>query len=688
MPSKSNLLSNSASSENDSSQENHSGDSSSNETPDNTQRESRGNFALALAALGLAVIGQIYFSFVQDDLQTGVIFFITAIIFFVILFRRSETRPPIEASVISIARLVRDRIINEPVKVTLVTLSFALAYTTVRILRFKPSNESHWDVLILWMISFLVYATAFIRLPRLNIQTWLRTNRQDVITVAILTVIAGVLRFIALGSVPNIISGDEGQIGTLAVQFLNGDAKNMMGTVYGHSNLYLLIMAGFMKLFGVNTTTLRLASALGGVLSVPVLYLFARRLFNPRVALVAASLVTVSHFHLHFSRIIVATSIQDALFATLTFYFFITGLEKRSVARFVLSGLIIGFELYIYMGARLVILLIPIYVIALLITNRKMVEENLGNLLAYAGALLVISAPMAFWAIEHTNEFMARANQLGIIQTGWLANEAMNTGQSQFHILLDQMRQAFLTINYFPAQGFYYTELPMLDFITGAFFILGLAYSLYHVSKPLHLLLNGWFWSGVLVGGALVVLPAKGAYRIMIVFPVVCLFIAIAWDRLMEYGGRSFPNNQITRTVPTVLFIALFSFLNLKAYFIDYAPSCNYEGINTRLASQIGSYMGELGPEYEVYLAAAPRQIYGIYRSIDFLSGNIPINNISDPISGPPTFIDVASKAVFFFTPERENELTYVQSYLPGGKIDRVFDCQDLLMVVYLIPGE
>jgi hypothetical protein len=98
--------------------------------------------------------------------------------------------------------------------------------------------------------------------------------------------------------------------------------------------------------------------------------------------------------------------------------------------------------------------------------------------------------------------------------------------------------------------------------------------------------------------------------------------------------------------------------------------------------------MGELGPEYEVYLAAAPRQIYGIYRSIDFLSGNIPINNISDPISGPPTFIDVDGKAVFFFTPERENELAYVQNFLPGGKIDRVFDCQDLLMVIYLIPGE
>jgi len=656
--------------------------------PANSQPEARTNLALTLATLGLALIGQFYFNHVRDNFLDGVVFFAGAIIVFLILIRREEILPGIGSQIISIARRIRDQIRDHPLKSVLVALSFGLAYTTIRLLRAKPGPGSFWDVFILWVISFLVYAVVFVRLPRIDLGEWFKANQQEVITVAVLTFIAGLLRFVALGSVPNIISGDEGVVGMLAIKVLDGELNNMMATVYGYSNLFLFIMAGIMKLFGINETSLRLLSAISGTLTVPAVYLIARRLFNQRVALIASSIVAVSHFHLHFSRIIVATSIQDALFATLTFYFFLTGLKQRSTGKLVLSALIIGFDLYIYMGARLVIMLLPVYVIALLITNKELVKDNLGNLLAFAGALLVISAPMILWGVDHPDDFMARANQLGVIQSGWLANEAVNTGKSQIHIFLDLFRRAFLTVNYYPSYAFHYSKLPMLDFVTGSVFILGLAYSLYRVKDPRYLLLNGWFWSGVLVGGAMVVLPGTSAYRIMLIFPAVCLFIAVAWDKLMEFVKRALPANQIIRIAPTALFIALFSFLNLKAYFVDYAPTCEYEGANTRLASHIGSYIGDLGPEYEPYLVTAPREIYGIYRSIDFLSGNIPLNNIREQITGPPTFIDVDSKAAFFFTPQREGELEYVRNYFPEGTVDRVYDCEELLMIVYVTPEE
>lgn len=648
--------------------------------------ESHIKLALAVAALGLALIGQFYFNYLRDNIIDGVTFFVAAIVVFIFLIRRSEEPSDIGKKVANATHLILDQIRAHPLKSVLVALSFSLAYTTVRLLRAKSGPGSYWDVFTLWVISFLVYAAAFVRIPQIDLMEWFRTNRNEVITVSFLTVIAGLLRFVALGKVPNIISGDEGVLGTLAVQALNGELNNMMSTIYGNSSVFLFIMAGLMKLFGINTTTLRFLSAFSGTLTIPVVYLLARRLFNARVALIAASIITVSHFHLHFSRVIVATSIQDALFATLTFYFFLTGLEQRSSTRLALSGLIIGFELYIYMGARLVILFLPIYVIALWITDRDLVKNNLGNLMIFVGALLVISAPMMRWAIDHTDEFMARANQLGVIQSGWLSNEAAATGKSQLSIFLDLFRQAFLSLNYYPSYAFHFSKLPVLDFVTGAVFILGLAYSLYHVRDRRHLLLNGWFWSGVLVAGAMVVIPNKSAYRIMIVLPAVSLFIAVAWDKLMEFGSRALPENRIVRIVPTALFIALFSVLNLKAYFVDYAPACDYEGTNTRLASYIGSYIGDLGQDYEPYLLTAPREIYGVYRSIDFLSGNIRLNDIKEPLAGPPTFIDTNRQAVFFFTPQRESELGYVRDYFPGGKVDRIFDCEELMMIVYVSP--
>ncbi len=657
--------------------------------PKVVQSEARGKLALALTALGLAIIGQFYFSFVKTDFLTGVGFFAAGIVVFLILLRQSEPGLMLGTFFSSILNRILERIRTNPVKAALAFLSFGLSFTSVRLLRAKPGPGPYWDVLILWVISFIVYAIAFVRLPRLDFKVWLQTYRDEAITVTILTIIAAVIRFAALGDVPYALAGDEGNLGKLAVAVLNGEITNMMTTAYGSSSLFLFIMAGLMKLFGVNTFSLRLLSAISGTLTVPILYLFGRRLFNQRVALISAALLTVSNFHVHFSRLIVATGIQDALFATLGFYFFITGLERRSRSRLVLSGLIVGFAIYIYMGARLMIMLLPIYVLILLIKSKKLVLDNLSNLLAFAGAWLVISAPMINFAIQHTADFWARTNQIGVIQSGWLAAEAVKTGQSQFKIFLDLFKQAFLTVNYSQSWAFHLSDLPMLDFITGALFILGVVYSLYHVANPYNLLLNGWFWSGLLVGGALVINPRVNSYRILIVFPVVCLFVALAWDKLMELGVGAFTDNRIVRIAPSAVLIALFSFLNLKAYFIDYAPNCSYEDTNTQMASHLGYYINELGPDYAPYLVTYPRLHSTTYRSFEFLVGTtIKVNDIVDPLTGPPTFIEPNSKAAFFFTVERENELSYIQDYMPGGKVDRVYDCENLVMIAYVIPGD
>jgi hypothetical protein len=42
---------------------------------------------------------------------------------------------------------------------------------------------------------------------------------------------------------------------------------------------------------------------------------------------------------------------------------------------------------------------------------------------------------------------------------------------------------------------------------------------------------------------------------------------------------------------------------------------------------------------------------------------------------------------VFFFTPQREGELAFVQSHMPGGKVDRLYDCGTLIMTAYVVPG-
>jgi 4-amino-4-deoxy-L-arabinose transferase-like glycosyltransferase len=649
--------------------------------------EARARLALAIAALGLAAIGQYHFSFVRANLASGVLFFLAAIAFYLILIRRSEKGLEEGRGFTASAQRVLGWIRNEPIKAVLVGLSFALAYTTIQVLKAKPGPGSYWDVFFLWVLSFVVYAAAFVERPRFGITTWVRSNFRELVTVLALTAIAAGLRFIALGRIPNVINGDEGVIGTMAVQVLDGELRNMMAVLYGISTFYLFILAAIIKLFGQNPLGLRLLSAVGGALTVPALYLLARTLFNSRVALVAASLLAVSHFHVHFSRLIVATSIQDALLATLALFFFYTGLQKRSVQRLVISALLLGFGLYVYMGARLMILMLPVYLLVLLALRRQIVLENRAHLIAAAGALIVIAAPMLYFALSRPADFMSRVNQLGILQSGWLAQEAAKTGVSSAHILLDQFQKALLTINYYPAHSFYFARLPMLDQASSALFVLGLAYALYRSRDPRYLLLNGWFWSGILVAGALFVVPQVSAYRMMIIFPAVCLIVALAWDRLVEFGASALPGFSLPTRALTALLIAVLAILNLKAYWFDFAGGCTFENSNTRLASYIGSYMSRLGPGYAPYMLTSPRVHYGTYRSIAFLSAGTPVTEIEEPLHEVPTYLDPSRKAVFFFSPEREGELAFVQARLSGGEVDRVFDCDDVLMIVYVVPG-
>ncbi len=644
------------------------------------------NACLAGAALVASVVGEIYLTRIPGMLSAAFVCFGVSIVLFLALalsVERTQAHRPVVLT--RLDRLLTALTGRMTPALMLAFLSLALALIVLGLLRNK-ADKNYWGIFALWIASGLAYAAAFIRIGKPKLGSWIRDNRPDLILVAALSLAAGILRFVWLGKVPNIISGDEGVIGLLMKAALRGDLSNMLATAYGHGTLYLNVMAAFAAILGrTDPFALRITSAIAGTLTAPVLYVLARRLFNRRVAVLAAALLAVSHIHVHFSRVIVAGSIQDALFTTLVWYLFLTGLEARSRNRLVAAGIMLGLFLYLYMGARLTMALVPVYLGALFLTDRKALKGNGVNLLLFAGALAVLAAPMAHWALNHPDEFNARLNQTGIIQNGWLANEARITGKSQAVLLVQQFRDSFLSVIYYPASAFYGSRRPMLDAISGAAFILGLAYALLHFRDKRHLLLLGWFWSAV-AGGALVVSPALAAYRILVVLPAVCIFVAIGWDRLIAFAGGVFARRAVQLGAVAAI-VAFTAGLNLKYYFFDCAFTCVYEDPMTRLASYMGEYYGRIGPQrYQAYLLGAPRITYGIHRSVDFFTNNRPIKDIREPLKAPPADLGIGRPAVFFFTPERHEEIRHIRQLLPDGQEDVIRDCGAALLYVYLAP--
>lgn len=652
---------------------------------------------LLVGFLTLAYLGQYHFTQYMVGEMEGIQFYGYALlVLFVLIFRKQSyprrakknVQPPLANPEIERKRFKFSNFIAfiKLHKIRTISLTFSIVVTIVYtvLLVHRLVELPHWDLLFLWLISWISFALTFIRWEKIDWPIFIKSNYIDLISIVIFTGLGIYLRFVSLGDLPNVVSGDEGMIGKFVIEMLNGNIQNMFGTSNGNSNLYLFMLAGLMKIFGFSVKVLRMGSAIGGILVIPILYLFAKEVFNRRVAWISTALITTSHFHLHFSRIMSVTSVQDCLFSTLSMYLFYTGLKRHSITRMVLGGTALGFALYVYMGARLIILLLPIYILIVFFTQRDLIIKNWKIILVFFAALFIISIPIIHYAVSNPDSFNARANQVGVIQSGWLDTETIITGKSKVELLANLFKLAFMTTVYLRSFGFHMSTLPMLDFVTSVFFIAGLFISLIYTGKSKYLLLNGWFWSGVLVGGALVVAPNDNSYRILIIFPAICLFVGIGFDRLLSFFDT---RPLMTRTIApiiTLLFIFSFSFINLKAYFVDYLPQCAYEGENTRLASYVAKYTMELDPSITPILLTYPVLEIGTHQSIELLTNKREFLQYKDPLDNSFTEINKSKPYAFFIIPERLDELTRIKEVLPGGWSTPIYDCKKEISTVYI----
>ena len=93
---------------------------------------------------------------------------------------------------------------------------------------------------------------------------------------------------------------DEG----VSIYFANQVLKDLVAGVStdNHPPLHFFILHFWLKLAGQSEFSVRFLSLISGVLSVPVLFRLGRELFNQRVGLLAAFLLSISPFHVWFSQ--------------------------------------------------------------------------------------------------------------------------------------------------------------------------------------------------------------------------------------------------------------------------------------------------------------------------------------------------------------------------------------------------
>jgi hypothetical protein len=293
---------------------------------------------------------------------------------------------------------------------------------------------------------------------------------------------------------------------------------------------------------------------------------------------------------------------------------------------------------------------------------------------------------MISYALSHPDEWNARINQVGIVQSGWLGREPEITGDSTLHILAEQFLRAAGAFHVFPDRTVWYgADRPLLGFLPGIFAILGMAWALIRWQERRYFLLLIWFWSVIITGGMLTESPPS-SQRLVIAIPAVSLLVAVGLERTITLGRRLLRvRSQRVANAALAILAVLLAVGSLHFYFVDFTPSDRYGSGNGRTATLIGRYLRDLDRHsdgaqtangWRAYFFGAPR-IYWSFGTMSFLAPGVPGEDVVEPITGDlhqrqPTFVEEGQKAVFLFLPERVDEARWVQEAYPGGTLREV----------------
>jgi 4-amino-4-deoxy-L-arabinose transferase-like glycosyltransferase len=523
---------------------------------------------------------------------------------------------------------------------------------------------------------------------------WRRVRREswlEAATVGLVTLLALVLRVFALESVPFTLGGDEAWHGLLARQVIDGQLRNpfTMGFM-SMPTLFYWPLSWSLRLFGDSVVGLRLAAALVGAVTVPILYLFARDLWGRRLALLSALFLASYDYHIHYSRL-GANNVWDPLFVVLALWALDRGLARiaEEPARwgayrwFMVAGSVVGLSFYFYTGARLLPVLVAVYAVFVWWRRRKQLSRPGAYLGLMLVTFLVVAGPMLSYAQAHPPEWNARLNQVGIIQSGWLEREPALTGKSTAQILAEQFLRAAGAFHVFPDRTVWYgADRPLLGLLDGALAVLGMAWAVARWRDRRWFLILIWFWSVIVSGGMLTESPPS-SQRLVIAIPAVALLVATGLDRSVDLSARVLERQGRWEQVARGLLLGLLMVGSIRYYFVEFAPARRYGSENGETATMIGHYLRELEGEYQVYHLGAPR-IYWGFGTMSFLAPEVRGQDVVEPLTSAPDFVD---DALVVFLPERLGELMWVQEAYPDGEVQEFLDGSGRLrFAVYRLP--
>ncbi|NSW53180.1 MAG: glycosyltransferase family 39 protein [Anaerolineae bacterium] len=526
-----------------------------------------------------------------------------------------------------------------------------------------------WWGVILWVTAIVLCFHIMVGFSSLH---KIQVNWRTVAIFVSLFLLAFLVRVIRIHHLPALLNGDESGSALDAVKFLQGEWNNIFTSGwFSFPAMHPFIQAIYIRLIGANAAGVRMSSVVIGALTIPVLYLVAREMFDEIVALAAAILLSVLPIHNHMSRIGL-NNIWDPFFFLAAIGFLWRGWKRESRFSYFIAGLALGFSQYFYATSRALIPLILLVIGVLFLVDRGKTRSQAYWLIFMLVLGAVVMMPLYYFYTKHPMDFQAPFVRVSVFDRDWMPVQLQN-GRTVLSVVWYQVATAVKGIISFPVHGYYEAGTPIL--LMPAAFLFELGFILMAVQLVIRkfrdervLLIFGWMVTIVL--GVVLSVDTPASQRYTAVLPALSLVAAYG---LVEGVNlvKLIINRRSMNLRWVVSLVVLLIFTRESWFYLETFPHRDtLGGVNTLIANDFAAYLNATDePFREVIFYGYPNMGYDSIAALPLL---VPDVHLYTSMTGrwgevPETPQSPGDRLTFFFLDVNFAEALHIQELFPGG---------------------
>ncbi len=545
----------------------------------------------------------------------------------------------------------------------------ALAFWTFRDLLFTATN------LILWLSALgLLFYAFWLKTPKVAQELNSEERRKKILwNVLVMCVLALSLfyRLYKTASIPSEPFSDHAEKILDVYDIAQGQYSIFFQRNTGREAIQMYWTFLVANIFGTGLSylSLKLGTALLGVLTLPYIYLLGKEFGGPRAGLFALFLFGIAYWPNVIARVGLRFPLYP-LFAAPTLFYLIRGLRTRNRNDFLLSGLFLGLGLHGYSPFRIVPILVVAAFIIYVLHNRSKEsrQQALWWLIIIVVTSLFVFLPLLRYWITHPDIFGERAfTRLTSIENP-LPGPAWQIFLSNLYngLLLFNWDNGDIWVNSMPNR-------PALDVVTGALFIIGLVLLIARYVRQ-----RDWRDLFLLVSIPMLIMPSV----LSLAYPeenpalnraggasvAVILVSALALEGLVAGLGSAKKRVYIAYALTGVLFAAA-AYQNYDIVFNQFDKQFRGSAWNTsEMGMVISDFREKYGETDSIWIVPFPywvdTRLPGVWAGIPDRDFALFPNRLSDSLSVP------APKMFIFWREDLETEKVLKELY-PNGILTR-----------------